>query len=276
MKTVRTVFCALLMFGSGCSMMQMGKDLGDGLGEGLGGKADTIGSSLVRGMRDTLTGPVTRGEIDTLLTAIGKSLAEQARRTRDTLLGNATRAWIEELRDSVMGARTQAQLAAIRNVLIGSATQGHLAALRTELLGDSTQRLIGAMRNQLLGAETKAEVAAIVDTAMSQLAMRFGTDVKPLLNQELTFVQKNASILLVILGVLACVVVAFVYRQKYKMLQLIRTLTFQIHTIPDQHSYDELVNRIQTSAQQAGLEPHLRKILADQGLLGKDAWRSAA
>ena len=276
---MKTLFAACSMFillSAGCSMMQIGKDLGEGLGSGIQGEADTIGSSVVRGVRDTLTSQQTRRQLDTLLADLGSALADQARRTRDTILGDATRAWVEKLRDSLMGARTREQLAAIRNELIGTATRNHLAALRTELLGDSTQRLVGAMRNQLLGSDTKADIASIIDTAMVHVAMQFGTNLRPLLQQELSFVQKNATILLVILAVLACGIVGFVFMEKRKTLKLLQTLTFQIHQIPDQNAYDELVRRIQRSAQEAGLEPQLRKILNRQGILGKEGWRSAA
>ena len=276
MKPMVTVSLVAVFAFSGCSMMNMGHDLGSGLGEGLSDKADTIGSSLVRGARDTLTSVETRKQLDTLLAGIGQTLSEQARRTRDTILGDATRAWVQKLRDSLMGARTLEQLAAIRNELLGVSTRKNLAALRTELLGDSTQRLVGAMRSQLLGPDTKAEVASLIDTAMVRLAARFGTNLKPLLDQELSYVQRNASTLLIVLGAVACGIIGFIYYQKNKTLKLIKALTFQIHEIPDQNAYDELVARIRRTAQESGLEPQLRKILQEQGILGEEAWRKAA
>jgi len=276
MKTLLVVCVVAAIGAAGCSMLPMGRDLGEGLGGGLSDKADTIGSSLMRGVRDTLTSAHTRRQLDTLLEAVGTSLAEQARKARDTLLGAAARAWVEQIRDSLMGAHTRTQLAALRNELLGAATRANLAALRTELLGDSTQRLVGAMRNQLLGTDTKAEIGSIVDTAMIHLATQFGTNVRPLLQQELTFVQRNATTLLFVVGFIACGVAGYIYFEKQKTLKLLRTMTFQIHNIPDQHSYDELVGRIQRSAQETGLEPRLRKILERQGILGKEGWRSAA
>ena len=51
-------------------------------------------------------------------------------------------------------------------------------------------------------------------------------------------------------------------------------LTYQIHTIPNQNSYDELVKRVRSKSQEEDLESFFRKVLAHQGLLGADAWAS--
>jgi hypothetical protein len=275
-KTLSAVCFALCVLGSGCSWERLGRDLGKGLAGGVQEKADTIGGTLVRGVRDTLTAPETRQELETLIDELGRTLAEQARATRDTLLGDASRAWVEKMRDSLLGARTRRELAELRTELIGTKTKVLLAALRTEILGDSSRTLLAALRNELLGPETKAALAAVIDTAMVRLAVRFRTDVKPLLEQELSFIQKNASTLLILLAVLCCGVIAFIYRKKASLSDLVQTLTYQIHLIPDQGSYDELVERIQRSVQEKGQEPLLRKLLGSQGILGKEAWRPAA
>ncbi len=54
--------------------------------------------------------------------------------------------------------------------------------------------------------------------------------------------------------------------------RILDLLTYQIHEIPDQQAYDELVTRIRRNAQEQGLEPRLREILAERGILGQENW----
>jgi hypothetical protein len=276
MRTVAISSIALSLLVSACSWQQWGKDLGSGLMGELVESADTVGSNLVRGVRDTLTGPETTRALDTLLDTLGTTLAVQAAGVRDSLVGVHTMQRLQALRDSLLGARMQAQMAALREEILGLRTRELLGSLRTELLGDSSRMLVDALRGELLGEKTTAELVALIDKAMYQLALRFRTDVRPELEKELTFIQKNSILLMVLLGALGCGVVAFIFWQKRRLVRLVQTLTFQIHEIPDQRSYDELVHRIQRNAQQAKLEPFLRKILREQGILGGEAWHPAS
>jgi hypothetical protein len=48
----------------------------------------------------------------------------------------------------------------------------------------------------------------------------------------------------------------------------------QIYSIPDQNAYDDLTARIKEKATIAGVEPDLRKVLEQNGLLGKESRES--
>jgi hypothetical protein len=60
------------------------------------------------------------------------------------------------------------------------------------------------------------------------------------------------------------------------MQRVSEVLSMQIHNIPHQKNYDELVERIQQKAQENKVEPELRKILGEQGILGTQGWKPAA
>ncbi|HTR98677.1 MAG TPA: hypothetical protein VML00_02940, partial [Bacteroidota bacterium] len=86
------------------------------------------------------------------------------------------------------------------------------------------------------------------------------------------------SILWVAGGIVAAVIalstiLAILRKRERRLLDI---LTYQIHEIPDKRSYDELVSRIRRKAQEEGVEPRLRKILSERGILGADSWVAPA
>ena len=48
----------------------------------------------------------------------------------------------------------------------------------------------------------------------------------------------------------------------------------EIHHIPDQKTYDSLTYNIKEKAVAAGVEPSLRKVLQENGMLGKESRES--
>ena len=54
---------------------------------------------------------------------------------------------------------------------------------------------------------------------------------------------------------------------------MVALLTKQIHDIPDQQVYDTVTARIKNEAVTAGLEPTLRKVLKENGLINTEAWK---
>jgi len=262
------IFCA-----AGCIDFQgAGRDLGSGLSDGIKQNADTVGTRLgagvVQGARDTLTSAETQQRLNKLLDDLGQALARQAAASRDSLLGASTKRWIEELRTSLIGATTQEQLGRLRDELLGAKTAGFLR--------DSLRSAASGLRDELLGGRTQAAVDSIITSAIATLSEQYREKMQPIVHQEEGFLQKNASTLLwmaagVIVVVLAAAGIIFMRRKKDQ--RLLGLLTNQIHDIPRQDAYDELVARIQRNAQNQGLEPRLRRVLRDYGLLEESSWK---
>jgi hypothetical protein len=270
MKFYVPVLLALIL--GGCSFGQWGKDLGGGLTQGAAEHVDSLGSKFVGGAVDTLTAAATQERLNLLIERLGNSLARQAAQTRDTLLGEYSVRLIARLRQDLLGAGTKADLGAIRDEVIGIRTRQMIGGLRDELLGDQTIMRASSLRDNLLGQSTQIAVQAIVDSAMISLVRRYNKDLAPELQSQFTFLQRNATQLLILIAVLAVGVIAFVWWQKTKYRRLLALLANQIHNIPDKNSYDQLTRGVQLKAQESGTEPLLRKVLADQGLLGSAAW----
>ena len=257
----------------GCSFTEIGKDLGGGLAEGAATKADSVGRHLVAGAVDTLSARETREKLNSVIDELGQALAKQAKTTRDTLLGEYTRVWMKQLKHDLLGAETEAQVGALRDQVLGLRTRIMLGEMRDELLGDSTRGKVGALRDELLGSGTRTAVQAIVDSAMAGLVRRYRQDLRPELDAQRSFFERNATWFLLMVAGLSVGIIGFVWWQKGRYRKLAAVLTYQIHEIPDQGVYDTFTHGVQKKAQEAGAEPLLRKMLTDQGLLGSAAWR---
>jgi hypothetical protein len=207
-----------------------------------------------------------------MLERLGATLALQVAETRDSLLGNSTNLMMARLRDELLGHETRAHMGSLREELLGAQTRFLLSRVREEVLGDSMRMLVAQLRDELLGPRTRSGVSTIVDSAMTSLVTRYREDLKPVLEGQVGFIQRNATWLLILIAGLAVGIIAFVWWQKRKYTKMLSVLTLQIHDIPDRKQYDELTDRIQREAKSSGLEMDLRKFLAEQGTLGLEAW----
>jgi hypothetical protein len=268
----KDLVCGLCLLLAGCSFGQWGRDLGSGVVEGASEGADSLSHRLVGGALDTLMAAETQRRMNEMLERLGATLALQVAETRDSLLGNSTNLMLAQLRDELLGQETRAHMGSLREELLGAHMRYLLSRIREEVLGDSMRALVAQLRDELLGPRTQHGVSVIVDSAMTSLVARYREDLKPVLEGQIGFIQKNATWLLILIAGLAIAIIAFVWWQKRKYTKMLGMLTLQIHEIPDRTQYDELTDKIQRQAKQSGLEVDLRKFLAEQGTLGLEAW----
>jgi hypothetical protein len=149
-----------------------------------------------------------------------------------------------------------------------------VGTVREELTGVDLRNNMTALRDSLLNDKTNAALRGIVDTAMMTIAFRMKNNVNPALQDNLSFIQRNATTLLIVLGVIALVIIIVIWRLKQKYAKMTTVVASQIYAIPDQHAYDDLTSRIKEKAAIAGVEPDLRKMLQENGLLGKESRES--
>lgn len=230
-------------------------------------EVERVADRLFRSLQDNLSDPAFRDSLSTLagtiLTAAGEAGNQQAGKIIDSLFmqldSEATSRLMGRLREELIGAETSAAVQRLLQESIASAITDSSAAL---------------IRERLLGPRTNEAIRAIVDSAMVAIVNRMNNDLNPSLQANISFIQKNARELLIILGLAALGIVAFVWYQRRKYLRISSLISAQIFAMPNQQSYDELTLRIKQNAVESGLEPTLRKILADNGLLGQEAWNS--
>jgi hypothetical protein len=279
----------------GCSFEKIGQDAGKGLGKSFGPAADSIGRNLVNSIRTELTKDSSRKDlehfVDSILTPVFLSLRNTSGSVRDSFINNQTRIWVDSLMETITGEHLNRNIGILQETLVGKTKQDVLEierSLRQQLtkmladaLGDTTRVRLGLLRDELLGPKTNTAISRIIDTAVTHIvdsavarfAKRFRSDVDPLLRDDISFVKKNAVMLLIALAVLAAIIITLVWLNRKKYLQMVAMLTKQIHDIPDQGVYDEVTAKIKNEAVTAGLEPTLRKVLDNNGLLNSEAWK---
>lgn len=265
----------LLMILNGCGLFKdLGSNFGEGVIEPVGAEADTIGYDLIEGMRRSLTDPTFQQKLDSMITRLGDSTNSQLRGILDSLLGADTKNQLGRLRDELIGDTTISRLTHLRNSLLDDYLQNYLnetiAGLGPQFLNDSTLQKLAGVRDTLLGARSNDLIKAIVDTMMVTFAGRFRTDINPLLRDNLSFIEKNASWLLILIGAIALAITAFIWNQKQKYLKMTKLLTYQISEVTEAETKETLKNNISRNAKSIGLEDELRKYLDNSGLLHLD------
>jgi hypothetical protein len=310
-KRFLVVVIAASLFSACVSFDKIGRDLGSGLKSQSDTIGYNLANGLANRLASAKTQQDLQHLLDSVITTAGLSTNRQVVALRDSLVKNdLTRAWLQQLveaatgnetrmrigalRDELLGPTTRIRVAALREELIGGVTKARLAEIRNELLGyetkyrikdilnesvltvlnDSTNRRLGTMVDTLLGPRTNSLVKALIDTAMLNLAYRLREDVNPSLQDNASFIKKYATQLLVTIGLIAAGIILLVWRSRQKYLKAVTLLTSQIQTIPNQTVYDDLTSKIKDNAVKSGVEPVLRKVLSENGMLGKESWET--
>ena len=274
----------------GCSFQKMGASAA----KGVSSQSDSIGNALVRGAMNQLTDPYTQKKLrqflDSIISSATDTLTYKTTAMRDSLINRKLIIWADSLLEAVTGNQMRLNMEKIQLALIGKTksdvldmkyafrdllnqvlsvdTRSKLSGFRDELLGDKTNRAFTKIADSL--------VSHIVDSAIVRLAYRYRTDLSPEFRTDIGFINKNAKSLLILMGAIACIIIFLVWRSRVRYLKLTTLLTKHINGIPDQNIYDTVTANIKNDALTIGLEGQLRDLLAKNGLLGTDDWKSQA
>ncbi|MDQ3278809.1 MAG: hypothetical protein M3Q06_10815, partial [Bacteroidota bacterium] len=266
---------------------------------------EAIAKNLLAGVNKGLSEPAFQTTlnrlVDSVINTAGKGVNRSTSMLLDSLLSDRIITYTARLVEEATGQKLKGNIAAITHDLqftvdnmLGPDTREKVRLLAAtamrEILNDNLQLAVANMRESITGAplrnnlaalrdsllndRTNAAIRAIVDTAMVTIAYRLKNDVNPSLQDNLSFIQRNATTLLIVLGIIALVIIVVIWRLKQKYAKMTTVLTSQIYAIPDQNTYDELTYRIKEKATIAGVEPSLRKMLSENGLLGKESRES--
>jgi len=274
-------------FFQSCSFEKIGSDLG----KGVSSKTDTIGQTLIAGVMNELTSPVVRKKVslflDSILTNLTDSLTVRTGALEDRLLNHKVQLWADSLVETLTGGHLRMNLDSVQGILVGKTKRDVLqmrdgfSQLLAEVLSNNTKNKLGLMRDELLGPKTTTALARIIDTAvthivdsaMLRISNRLRTDINPQLTQDISFVHRNATWLLITLGAIAAVIIFFIWQNRKKYLRMVAIIAKQIHDIPDQHIYDEVTAKIKQDSVATGLEPDLRNLLEKNGLIGGTSYK---
>jgi hypothetical protein len=303
-STILLAATASLLLLTQCNFQKIGRDTGKGFDENTKSIASNLIAGVNKGLRDSAFKQNIYHLVDSVVSTAGGSANKSVRLLLDSLLSDRliryTAQMVEEatgkkLRgnldlitkdlqlsmNNMLGAETRERVrllvATAMDEVTGDKLQRTVARLREEMTGLQLRNNLAALRDSLLNDKTNAAIKAIVDTAMVAIAFRMKNDVNPALQDNLSFVQRNATTLLIVLGIVALVIVIVIWRLKQKYAKMTTVLASQIYAIPDQQAYDQLTYNIKEKATIAGVEPALREVLAKNGLLGtesRESWQA--
>lgn len=296
-----TTILLLFMLLSACNFQKIGRDTGKGFNENTEAIAKNLLSGVNKGLGDPAFQATLTRLVDSVVNTAGNRANQSVQLLLDSLLSERILSYTARLVEEATGQKLKNNISAITNDvqltvsnLLGPDTREKIrllaattmdeilnerlplavASLRESITGEPLRYNLETLRDSLLNDRTNTAIRAIVDSAMVTIAYRLKNDVNPSLQDNLSFIQRNATSLLIVVGIIALVIIVVIWRLKQKHAKMNTVLTSQIYAIPDQQAYDELTYRIKEKATIAGLEPSLRKMLAENGLLGKESRES--
>ena len=125
---------------------------------------------------------------------------------------------------------------------------------------------IDTLVSTLLDKNTDAKAQKLVSSALQPTIDTLSNRIDRIVHKDVPFVQKQAGLLLAILGAIALVIIGFVWYERSRYSRLVKVLTYQIDKIQNKDVYNELTDNISSQTKNEGLEPLLRKTLAKQGI----------
>jgi hypothetical protein len=270
------ILCTYLFISCGL-VRNASRAAGEGFIESIHADSGKIALTLLgsagRGLRDSVLTDETSAAVTAMVDEIMRVLTERGIVLRDTLLNEELNASLREIVRVTLGESTKQYVADIRDEFFGETTALYIAGWRDALLNEETVIRAARLRDELLGPNTAALVSSIADSVLAVTILQWEEQLRPGVREEISVIQRYASQLLILTAVLAVGVIGFSWRQRQKYRRLLNMITFQIHEISDQDLYDELTGRIKRKAQEEGVEPDLRKILDEQGIIGTGSWK---
>ena len=242
-----------------------GRNAGEGLEESVKGITQQFLSGL-KGATDTLNPDIIR--IEKVLDSIGSLSALQLVKLGDTL-----NIQIARVKGQIDSKKIQKFLVSTLEQLTGKLSKGtkNLLSNMIQTTLDSlntkaSQQKISMIVAGLLNDSAKARVQAFVSGALQPTIDSITNKVDHIVHKDLPFVQREASLLLWSLGILAAAIIGFVWYQRRRYARLSEILTYQINKIPMQGAYDDLTQHISAQTQSENLEQLLRATLKKQGI----------
>lgn len=155
----------------------------------------------------------------------------------------------------------------LRQSLIGKEAIGDLMLIRDSLLGIATRRMAKEFMGEMVNQESTDRMQAAIRETLDPTIEKIFREVNNSTEQGLNFAQRNITQIIVLLSLLGAAIVFFFKNQRDKYDGLVRNLTLEIEKMDDPEAQKELKRSIRDKATAAKLEPLLRGILIDQGIV---------
>lgn len=239
--------------------------VGENAAIGVSNKTDSISIKFIQGLKgitDTLDPDIQKlmsriGQLsDSQLLIIGHRITEQLSVIKGNIKDDSLKNFIFSIVEGVTGRLNNGTKDLLSNMI-----KNALDTLESE----ASKKRLNSVIDSLLNESTKQKIGAFLSGILQPSIDSIMLKTDKITQQNIPFIQKQATKLLISLGALAFAIIGYIGYQQRKYLKLIRVLTTQIEFIPQQKVYDELTQNIRKQTVSEGVEPLLRKILSDQG-----------
>lgn len=292
---VLVVFFALAAITSSCKMFnQIGENVGDGVGRGLTPHVDSLGALAVGSIRRGFDQAEFDILLDSLVHRLSDSLDTSVEQVRDILLGNDTAVLMSGLRDTLVGDVTQQRVnemvAGIIEGLAGEQTRRELASIRDEILGEALRANLASLRDELTGPVTEARLVALARAFVAEIGRSYADTLQPQIRSDieytagqtqglLNWIKDNLIAIIIVIGVVVAGLIWLAWRLRTRRIEAERKrdvngriaeiLTGQIDDLRNDHPqlYEQIKDRVQREAVKDKVEPTLREMLDEQGIL---------
>lgn len=244
------------------AMYDFGQNAIVGVNKGIPSLINTLVESL-RANVDTINPQIKNAfiRIDSLsdveIDKIGYRVVEQVRKIKREVTDDDLKDFfIASLEQSIGRVDGQVQ-ASIRHIIDNT-----LDVLNSS----STRHKFGSIRDSIFNEATKRQLQETINRSVQPTIDTLSIRIDRIVNKNVPVVHRYATEFLLALALFSLVIIGYIWYQRRRYLRLSKMLTYEIHKIPSKQMYDELVGRIQSSAQNESLEPLLREILQSQGI----------
>ena len=275
--------CATLAL-AGCATVnpveQAGNDFGKGFLAAMDKDApktvDTLMKKVGEDLRTTVLTDETNEKLATMasttMTALGDATAAQLPKIRDEALGKATEAELRKLLVTLMAVMDAQSRQTVRGMMgeVGTGMEVRVLSPGTERrlneilasLGTTARDQSRLMRDDMLSPDTDRQLRIIVATAMDEVVAA-SERIREKAHAELSFVQRNANISIVMAGAVGVILAYLTWRQKEKNRMLLQLLLAQVHATSEDLE-TEIHAKLREQAKQLGVLGPLRAVLAKQ------------
>lgn len=155
----------------------------------------------------------------------------------------------------------------LREALIGQKAIENFMTLRDSLLGVTTRDMTKAFVQDVLDKESTSRVSEAVRESLEPTIDKIFSRLDESTEQGLSFAQSNINQILLLVGAIIAGILFFSNFQKQKYTDLVKNLTYEIENMSDVEAQKRLKNSIKKKTTEKSLEPLLRKILKNQGIV---------
>jgi len=245
-------------------------------------EANDLSIGILQGTIGYLDDPVNRDRLslflDSLITHAGSAARIQLIQFKNELLDQQFVAQVQNLLRGVMRELILHPADNLLTIILSDKTRIQLQRMLTmivpAILNDSAIRQIDKLRGTLVGVNLKRDIALLVDTALivvdTNLNHRLRPTIKSIVEENTSFVRKNATWLLVAVGAIGIIVALIVYyiqRRKVKLNQdMLQQVTLQVERMREKgpQDYVSLKTNIKEAMQDHNLESEMHRFLTER------------